>query len=73
MIEINLFMKGFQGVSSQVLLRYLFFSGNIAYASSMGGPEKYNMYLKYGAPPTTKTYDFKAQVRLNDHRGRGIL
>ena len=28
----------------------------------MGGPEKYNMYLKYGAPPTTRTYDYKATV-----------
>ena len=40
----------------------IFFKGNIAYASAMGGPEKYNMYLKYGAPPTTNIYDYKAKV-----------
>ena len=38
--------------------------GNVAVAGTQGGPEKYQMFLRYGAPPTLAKYDYKDQVRI---------
>ena len=38
------------------------FLGNVALSGTMGGPEKYDMYLRYGAPPTLAKYDYRSQV-----------
>ncbi len=37
-------------------------TGNVALAGTQGGPEKYDMYLRYGAPPTAAKWDWKAEV-----------
>jgi hypothetical protein len=39
--------------------------GNVALAGTQGGPEKYDMYLRYGAPPTVAKWDWKAEVLMN--------
>jgi hypothetical protein len=36
--------------------------GNVALAGTQGGPEKYDMYLRYGAPPTVAKWYWKAEV-----------
>ena len=44
--------------------------GNVAVAGVLqGAPQKYEMYLKYGSPPTVAKYDYRAQVDRNiEHR-----
>ncbi len=37
-------------------------AGNVALAGTQGGPEKYDMYLRYGRPPTAAKWDWKAEV-----------
>ena len=39
-------------------------TGNVALAGTQGGPEKYDMFLRYGAPPTAAKWDWKAEVRI---------
>jgi hypothetical protein len=39
-------------------------TGNVALAGTQGGPEKYDMYLRYGAPPTAAKWDWKAEVHI---------
>ena len=36
----------------------------MALAGTQGGPEKYDMFLRYGAPPTAAKWDWKAEVRI---------
>ncbi|XP_023341065.1 uncharacterized protein LOC111711058 [Eurytemora carolleeae] len=46
---------------------YAALSGNVAVAGVLqGAPQKYEMYLKYGSPPTVAKYDYRAQVTAAD-------
>lgn len=38
----------------------------MAVAGTEGGPEKYEMYLRYMAPPTQDKWDFKAEVTASE-------
>ena len=43
-------------------VNYLAISSNIIIKGLKGGPEKYDLYLRYGQPPTIYEYDEKSRV-----------
>ena len=47
-------------------VNYMAVSSNIAIEGSRGGPENYELYMKYGAPPTTTNYDLKSTLTASD-------
>ena len=50
-------------MSYKVLPRSMKCLGNVAVAGVLqGAPQKYEMFLKYGSPPTVAKYDYRAQV-----------
>ena len=47
-------------------VNYIAVSSNIALEGSNGGPEKYELYMKYGAVPTPIDYDLKSSLTASD-------
>lgn len=47
-------------------VNYLAVSSNVAIEGSRGGPEKYELYMKYGQPPTPRNYDQKSTLTASD-------
>ena len=47
-------------------MNYIAVSSNIALEGSNGGPEKYELYMKYGAVPTPIDYDLKSSLTASD-------
>ena len=47
-------------------VNYLAVSSNIAVEGTQGGPEKYELYMKYGSPPSTRYYDQKSTLTASD-------
>ena len=45
---------------------YIAVSSNIALEGSNGGPEKYELFMKYGAVPTPNDYDVKSSLTASD-------
>ena len=41
-------------------------SSNIAIEGTKGGPERYELFMKYGQPPSTKNYDQKSVLTASD-------
>ena len=47
-------------------VNYIAVSSNIALEGSNGGPEKYELYMKYGSIPTPNDYDLKSSLTASD-------
>ncbi len=47
-------------------VNYIGVSANIAAAGASGAPQKYDLYLRYGRPPTPFTYDRKSEVTASE-------
>lgn len=47
-------------------VNYLAVSSNVAIEGSRGGPEKYELYMKYGAPPSPRNFDLKSTLTASD-------
>ena len=47
-------------------VNYMAVSSNIAIEGSRGGPENYELYMKYGGPPTSGDYDLKSTLTASD-------
>lgn len=58
--------KLFLFVVQEENVNYVAISANVAVAGTEGGPEKYEMYLRYMAPPTKDKWDFKAEVTASE-------
>ena len=41
-------------------------SSNIAIQETRGGPDKYELYMKFGKPPTTIDYDQRSTLTSSD-------
>lgn len=58
--------KLFLFVVDELNVNYMAVSSNIAIEGSRGGPENYELYMKYGSPPTSKDYDLKSTLTASD-------
>lgn len=58
--------KLFLFVVDQEDVNYLAVSSNVAIEGTRGGPERYELYMKYGAPPTTRNYDQRSTLTASD-------
>ena len=47
-------------------VNYLAVSSNVAIEGTQGGPERYELYMKYGSPPSTRYYDQKSTLTASD-------
>ena len=47
-------------------VNYIAVSSNIALEGSNGGPEKYDLFMKYGSVPTPYDYDLKSALTASD-------
>ena len=47
-------------------VNYMAVSSNVAVEGSRGGPEKYELFMKYGQPPTVRDYDMKSTLTASD-------
>ena len=47
-------------------VNYIAVSSNIALEGSNGGPEKYELYMKYGSVPSPTDYDLKSSLTASD-------
>ena len=47
-------------------VNYMAVSSNIAIEGTKGGPERYELFMKYGQPPSTKNYDQKSVLTASD-------
>ena len=47
-------------------VNYIAVSSNIALEGSNGGPEKYELYMKYGSIPTPNDFDLKSSLTASD-------
>ena len=47
-------------------VNYMAVSSNIAIEGSRGGPENYELYMKYGSPPSSRDYDLKSTLTASD-------
>ena len=47
-------------------VNYMAISANMAVRGSKGGPDRYDIYLKYGAPPTEESYDQRSTVTASE-------
>ena len=45
---------------------YMAVSSNIAIQETRGGPDKYELYMKFGKPPTTIDYDLRSTLTSSD-------
>ncbi len=45
---------------------YMAISANIAVKGTDGGPDKYDLYMRYGRPPTPFAYDQKSVVSASE-------
>ncbi len=58
--------KLFVFVVDRTDVNYLAVSSNIAIEGSRGGPERYELYMKYGSPPTEKDFDQRSTLTASD-------
>ena len=58
--------KLFLFVVDELNVNYMAVSSNIAIEGSRGGPENYELYMKYGSPPTSRDYDLKSTLTASD-------
>jgi len=58
--------KLFLFVVDEENVNYLAVSSNVAIEGTRGGPERYELYMKYGAPPTTRNYDQRSTLTASD-------
>ena len=47
-------------------VNYMAVSSNIAIEGTKGGPERYEIYMKYGQPPSIYDYDSKSVLTASD-------
>lgn len=47
-------------------VNYMAVSSNVALEGTRGGPERYELYMKYGEPPSTNNYDQKSVLTASD-------
>ena len=66
MHNITIFISYFRFDVDRNDVNYIAVSSNIALEGSNGGPEKYELYMKYGAVPTPIDYDLKSSLTASD-------
>ena len=54
-------------------VNYMAISSNIAIKGTQGGPEKYDIYMRYGKPPTIYEYDQKSTVTASESYVGSVL
>ena len=64
--NITVFISYFRFDVDRNDVNYIAVSSNIALEGSNGGPEKYELYMKYGAVPTPIDYDLKSSLTASD-------
>ena len=47
-------------------VNYLAISSNVAIQGTKGGPEKFEIYMRYGLPPTERVYGEKTTVTASE-------
>lgn len=47
-------------------VNYMAISSNIALSGIQGGPDRYELYLKYGGPASVSRYDQKSTVTASE-------
>ena len=47
-------------------VNYMAVSSNIAIEGTKGGPERYELYMKYGEPPSVTNYDQRSVLTASD-------
>ena len=54
-------------------VNYMAISSNIAIKGTRGGPESYEVYMRYGELPTTEVYDHKSTVTASESYVGSVL
>ena len=52
---------------------YIAISSNIAVAGTQGGPDKYEIYMKYGERATRDNHDYRTQLASSESYLDGVL
>ena len=54
-------------------VNYMAISSNIAIKGSKGGPEKYDIFMKFGSPPTPFDYDQRSTLTASESYVGSVL
>ena len=63
----------FRFVIDRTDVNYMALSSNIAIKGTKGGPEKYDIFMKFGSPPTPYDFDQRSTVTASESYVGSVL